>query len=684
MLSRGLRSWVLLGLTIAASSGVLASPAQAGIITAGQTHITSAAAAADQIVTLTAGFRHEVVSHFSDVEKRQILTNGTETNSSAADPSLATANAEGALTTGLSTVFVTEFVTSTVTSFTAPPTTSVVIVTSTELLTFINPGQSTQTVTVTETAFFKRVQRTGQVVTPSLSVAPDATITSGLVVEKRAAQLVTEDVFLIVTSTVTVVTTTTVFTRITLVATITNTVFSTISLAPGAITTVFTTTTVRQPVTQPPPPVVPTTAMSQTVVTGTPALPPTSTSTILPIPPPPTSVTTSTDVSSSLIVSSGSLSGTSSSSTGVIVVLPPTSTTTTASTTTPAATTSTSVISTTRTPSTMMMSMSMTTTSTTTSSSPSTIPIAGGSDGLDRVEIAAIVIGTIIGVCGLIALAFLLRMCIKRRRRQRLLNRRMPHPSAASGAAGAGGLRSNGSGGSGGSSSGGGDSGLTGEGEVRIVIRPAPSRGRRTMSSQAWPVPPGYERNGGQTGPFNMWVEETTTTGETTPQDPHDWSIASERGSLTDQNVTSDIGTGYNNNRATRQLSGIPEGGSESAGRPSFGGGSGTTRQRTMTTSIPSQASFPALGTLLTPPPPIIPPILGLTTTDRRRGSGSGNISPASSRGGGESQWVAPWLDTWENAANRRAQTPEERPGSNGTDASGLSGGRPLLGRGRI
>jgi hypothetical protein len=89
------------------------------------------------------------------------------------------------------------------------------------------------------------------------------------------------------------------------------------------------------------------------------------------------------------------------------------------------------------------------------------------------------------------------------------------------------------------------------EGEVRIVIRPAPKR--RTQSSQLWPFSPGhFDRSGGggqsqgqgqgQGRDFYITKEAgipsaspaATETGLTTP-DPAAWSIDSERGSLQEE-----------------------------------------------------------------------------------------------------------------------------------------------------
>ena len=140
---------------------------------------------------------------------------------------------------------------------------------------------------------------------------------------------------------------------------------------------------------------------------------------------------------------------------------------------------------------------------------------------------------------------------------------------------------------------------------MRIVIRPAPKR--RTQSSQLWPMPPGHR---GQT--YSFFVEETTT-GETTPQDPGEWSIASERGSVKD----GFDGSTTNNTRVYDlvQASGFGLGAIvepdefESGSRPSMstsgGGGMSTVWERETTSQggRSDGSSYPGLGTLLTPPP---------------------------------------------------------------------------------
>ena len=190
-------------------------------------------------------------------------------------------------------------------------------------------------------------------------------------------------------------------------------------------------------------------------------------------------------------------------------------------------------------------------------------PFPGSSLSSD--QIAGIVLGGVFFLFLVIAAIFLLRRWSKRKQRKQLAKDHQEMASAASGIVGgaaatgavaavttAGG-RSGRTGSTqdrptlGPSDS---SSGPGGEGEVRIVIRPAPKR--RTQSSgllplggpsrfpsgasfesttlgQAgagrgqWPRPPGYS---GQT--YSFFIEES---GATTPQDPNQWSVASEYGS---------------------------------------------------------------------------------------------------------------------------------------------------------
>ncbi|KAK5654644.1 hypothetical protein OQA88_6965 [Cercophora sp. LCS_1] len=232
--------------------------------------------------------------------------------------------------------------------------------------------------------------------------------------------------------------------------------------------------------------------------------------------------------------------------------------------------------------------------------------------GLSTTQIIGIVIGALIGILVIVALAFCLRRLVQRRRaaqaqmRQQLTPPEIgpPLPTAAiprRGPSGGGGmaivpatLPATSSGNSGSDSSASDPSNnsfLTGEGEVRIVIRPAPKR--RTQSSQLWPMPPGHR---GQT--YSLFVEETTT-GETTPQDPGEWSIASEMGSVKDGKEGQTGTVIYSTNDPG---SGSEERASGSGGRPTTSLFSSAWDRDTIY-GRRSDVSYPGLGTLLTPPP---------------------------------------------------------------------------------
>ncbi|KAK4216858.1 hypothetical protein QBC37DRAFT_452985 [Rhypophila decipiens] len=177
-------------------------------------------------------------------------------------------------------------------------------------------------------------------------------------------------------------------------------------------------------------------------------------------------------------------------------------------------------------------------------------------------------------------------------------------------------------------SSGGSGSGLTGEGEVRIVIRPAP-RNRRTASSHIFPMPPGqpplsgggYTYYGGDGQNPNMFVVEETTTRETTPENnPDQWSIVSDQGS-----------------RGTNEVPAAAA--SSSGGRPSgftTGTGTGTTGR---------ESSYP-LVTVLSPTP-----------VAARGSTGRNNTAPP-----------------WQQGETRR--TPPRPPRTNNDDGSSGSGQR--------
>ncbi|KAJ9165702.1 hypothetical protein NKR19_g134 [Coniochaeta hoffmannii] len=162
-------------------------------------------------------------------------------------------------------------------------------------------------------------------------------------------------------------------------------------------------------------------------------------------------------------------------------------------------------------------------------------PPPSSSSALTPEQIAGVVVGVFIFLLLLVLLAFLLRWLIRRRRSRLAAARQQITPPGSGPNPPPGG----GVGGGGGDSTSLSASGLTGENEVRIVIRPpAPPRQGRVPSRGGrggqWPMPPGHR---GQT--YSFFVEDTTT-GESTPQragaglgggDPATWSIASERGS---------------------------------------------------------------------------------------------------------------------------------------------------------
>ncbi|KAH8887571.1 hypothetical protein GQ53DRAFT_844084 [Thozetella sp. PMI_491] len=377
----------------------------------------------------------------------------------------------GANASGVSTVFVTTTRTSTVTVATGSPVTSLVLATTTETLTFVDTGKSTETSTITVTSFFRLARRTEP-------YSPETTLTGTHLDLKRQAGAT-------ITSTITTVITTTKETQSVVFATRTNTVFSTVTVAPNAITTVFTTTTIFT-----------TSPAGSTSRPGPPTSTPGSSSSTTIIPPGSTTSAGPPPLSSTMSMSSAI------------------SSTTMASSSTSASDTMMSMMSSSETSgmsSSSTSSPTMTPTPTNTFVPPSALPTSS----LTADQIAGIVLGTIAGLLFILLAIFALRWCIRRRRsriaemRQQLSTSNLP-PGGMVGAAGRN------------SPPGSATSGLTGEGEVRIVIRPA--------RSQLWPMPPGH---GGQT--YSFFVEETTT-GETTPGggggDPATWSNASESGSV--------------------------------------------------------------------------------------------------------------------------------------------------------
>lgn len=222
-----------------------------------------------------------------------------------------------------------------------------------------------------------------------------------------------------------------------------------------------------------------------------------------------------------------------------------------------------------------------------------------------------------------------------------------PLTGSSGGALLSGGLGTNGSDSAGSGHS--GHSGLTGEGEVRIVIRPAPKR--RTQSSQLWPMPPGHR---GQT--YSLFIEEgqttatatATATGETTPQDPGAWSIASERGSVRDGHAGTQVYTTEEADGYGRLNLDLGE-----TGSLDLGGGSGVEGRPSMSTSGGPALSNNSYGarsdgdrivTVLTPPPawrspaqpaergwpqPVDPADIasGMSVNQGERASGSGSGS---------------------------------------------------------
>ncbi|KAK4186378.1 hypothetical protein QBC35DRAFT_271762 [Podospora australis] len=519
----------------------------------------------------------------------------------------------------LPTVVITETGTSTITSFTGVPETRVLIVTSTAVLTFINPTQQTQTSTITFISCFRRARRTFGTslavrplqtpATASTTETPQSAITRppapksdfklqqqlrnrGAAAEKR------DEVTL--TSRVTI--TTTVFPNI-VSRTRTHILFSTTVVAPNAVTTVFVSTTVCRP------------SASSTI--SIPVVTPTSS---LSAPQPTTSSTTSSEsvIPTSAVISTGSDFSTTST---VLIPSSPSSVASTRSssstTASPSTIDSTSATAAIPTPSFSATSVTETETETDTesqpvetmtttssSSAPTTTPMLNPDapsdpSSLSPGQIAGLVLGIIFGLFFLILAAFFTRRLVIRRRSAQAQVRQKLTPPKVSGAAGPApapvvppgpGPAPNqpNSGGSGDSSSG-AYSGLTGEGEVRIVIRPAPKRRTVSVSSQVWPMPPGYA---GRSQSYPIFLEETTTRG-TSPQrdrdgDPGSWSIASEQGSLGQAPAEGrNISTGGGTQTRDGLSSVLSIGWDTSIGgsRSEAGG------------------SFPGLGTLLTPPP---------------------------------------------------------------------------------
>jgi hypothetical protein len=166
---------------------------------------------------------------------------------------------------------------------------------------------------------------------------------------------------------------------------------------------------------------------------------------------------------------------------------------------------------------------------------------------LSTEQIAGVVVGVLIGILMLLLLAFFFVRFLKKREQKKL---ERGHPEMAAGgvgamAAAAVGARSA----SDGSRRAGNGYEMSSQGgppgEVRIVIQQPPKRRTQSsgafppqgveddgvipgesaagVSANAWPRPPGYSGR-----PYSFFVEES---GDTTPQDPQQWSNASEFGS---------------------------------------------------------------------------------------------------------------------------------------------------------
>ncbi|KXX75181.1 hypothetical protein MMYC01_209612 [Madurella mycetomatis] len=496
----------------------------------------------------------------------------------------------------------------TITSFTGEPETRVAVVTETDLLTFLDPALRTQTLTFTTTSFFRRARRTVRTppqtqpsrtpairrnleppsLVPTSDPVPKPTSTVAFRTKGRAEKR--QDITLI--STVTSIAT--VFARNIVTSTLTNTVFSTTTVAPNAVTTVVVTTTVF----------LPSASITSTTRSSTRSSPGGSSTSLSPSNSNTDSVNSPTRSSSTATRSSLSLSSPSSA----------TSMTRTSITSTDSATMATM----------MTRSLSDSTPSPTTTPTLTPIPMAA-TFSLSSGQIAGIVLGAIIGLFLLLLAAYLLRRLVQKRRaaqaqmRQQLSTPSNPNLGGASDPA-PGPIVPIGPGSSSNaSSSPGGNSGLTGEGEVRIVIRPAPRR--RTQSSQIWPMPPSQRGivqqgpgQGQDQGQYSLFVEETTT-GETTPQDPGAWSIASERGSLGE--AADDHAAAYAGFGSARPSTSVTNTSAGAAGRDGVSvlsvGWDTSNRSMSMLGgggSVSEAGSYPGLGTLLTPPPapPPAPP----------------------------------------------------------------------------
>ncbi|KAK0708549.1 hypothetical protein B0H67DRAFT_672743 [Lasiosphaeris hirsuta] len=524
--------------------------------------------------------------------------------------------------------FVTETLTRTLTLTAGEARTSLFITTNTIVITLLNPTQRTQTATVTSTSFRAEKRSLGDASKASVAGLPAATQgprREGVVVGRyvRPRQAVEDKQTPTLTSTIFAEVTTTVFAMNIIRTTLTNNVFSTTNVAPNAVTTVTVTTTVFLPSgANPTAPASSTVFVSSSPSASPVPAPDSPVATVTPpssAPPPTPSFPSSSSPAGSPTGSSAASSTISSTS---LSSLPPSSATAAPSTT------ASSTAATNPAPS----------TTATQSTPPPMEPMNGSGDNtppsgrpLTSDQLAGIIVGAIFGFFALAYfLAVLIRRALRRRRslqaaqRQRLTppspdpEGRRPPPSTIlplrrgrtlrdgppTGSSG-GALLSGGLGTDGSDSAVSGHSGLTGEGEVRIVIRPAPTR--RAQSPRLWPMPPGHR---GQT--YSLFVEEgqttatatATATGETTPQDPGAWSIASERGSIRDgrggrQVYTTEEAGGYGLGLDLGDTGSLDLGGG-GEGRPSMSTSGGPALSNI---SFGARSDGDRIVTVLTPPP---------------------------------------------------------------------------------
>ncbi|PKS10984.1 hypothetical protein jhhlp_002743 [Lomentospora prolificans] len=426
--------------------------------------------------------------------------------------------------------------------------TTVVPITVFQTITFQDPALRTQTITVSITsgvAARRQIRRQETTVPqtaaqsdtvavaatqPTVTGTSPGTVATGRAVSASTSELAANAGARTVTITTTVEVVTTVTGIVTVTSGVFNTVFVTVTVAPSATTTVFTTTTVRP----------------RPEITGGQLpggfIPPTGNEGLLPPNPP---ILPSGSPGSSLLPPGAGQNPTVTSGTqlppGVTSVLPPGD------------------------------PQSMMPTSMNPSASPTgpVRPIPGSN--LTSDEIAGIALGIIFGLFFLILAGFLIYRLVKKKEALDITRHHQEMVSSGSGSipVGAASILSNGTqnrlirpapvavaagalGSDGTSSTGPGD------GDVRIVIRPAPKRrtqssglfppsgqGSRAASGSSsagavaegsrraqFPRPPGYS---GQT--YSFFVEES---GSTSPQDPTAWSLASDHGSRNDPGTPTD------------------------------------------------------------------------------------------------------------------------------------------------